>query len=67
MEKNLPKQSSRSMLVAFYEVFEISENVKKSMPKWIPNVMKNRSKWNPGAPRVGVVTIFIKFWKVDKI
>ena len=53
------------MLVAFYEVFDISEKVKKSMPKWIPKVKKNRLKWSPGAPRVGVVAISIVFWKVE--
>ena len=36
------------------------------MPKWFPKALKNCSKWNPRALRVGVVSIFTAFWGSEK-
>jgi hypothetical protein len=48
-------------------VFAISEKVRKSMPKWLPNLMKNGAKSTPGAPRVGLFIDFIDFVPCRKI
>jgi len=43
-----------------------SKNNEKSMPKWLPKVMKNRAKWSPGAPRIDLFFVFIDFWRRRK-
>jgi hypothetical protein len=43
-----------------------SKNNEKSMPKWLPKVMKNDPKWSPGAPRIDLFLVFIDLWRRRK-
>ena len=49
-----------------FKLFAISEKVEKSMPKWPPKVMKNHSKWHPGAAKVDLFIIFMHFGQCRK-
>ena len=49
-----------------FKVFAILEKIVKSMQKWFPKVMKNHSKWHPGAPRVNLFFVFIDFGRSRK-
>jgi hypothetical protein len=42
------------------------KNNEKSMPKWLPKVMKNAPKWSPGAPRIDLFFVFINLWRRRK-
>ena len=50
-----------------FKVFGILEKVEKSMPKWPSKVMKNRSKWHPGAARLDFIVDFMDFGPCRKI
>ena len=48
-------------------VFAISEKVRKAMPKWFHNLMKNGATSTPGAPKVDFFIDFIDFVPCRKI
>ena len=47
----------------FLTLSHSKKNNEKSMPKWLPKVMKTGPKWSPGAPRID---LFFVFWSLEK-
>ena len=47
-------------------VFAISEKVRKAMPKWFHNLMKNGATSTPGAPKVEFSLILLILCRVEK-
>ena len=43
-----------------------SKNNEKSMPKWLPKVMKNGPKWSQGEPRIDLFIVFMILEESEK-